>query len=124
MFKSENIPFVDAKVRVFNEDFVRGNLSFINNPADSISSFAILGDDNNRIEKEIDLRELELGSFEENTGLNVIKKQESLNFFKARGAVTNAANSLEAKIKDNANKKGLGLSTIHYMEKLLIMQFN
>jgi wobble nucleotide-excising tRNase len=108
-FKSENIPFVEAKVRVFNEDFVRENLSFIINPAESISSFAILGDDNNRIEKEIELKEIELGSSEENTGLIAVKKQESLNYFKAKIAVTNAVNSLDAKIKDKANKKGTGI---------------
>lgn len=108
-FKSENIPFIDAKVRVFNEDFVRDNLSFIVNPDESISSFAILGDDNNRIEKEIALKEAELGSFDENTGLNAIKKQESLNYFKAKRAVSAAVSSLEVKIKDKANKKGTGI---------------
>jgi hypothetical protein len=94
---------------VFNEDFVRDNLSFIANPDESISSFAILGDDNNRIEKEIEIKELELGTIEENTGLNAVKKQETLNYFKAKGAVTNAVNSLDAKIKDKANKKGIGI---------------
>lgn len=108
-FKNENIPFLGSKVRVFNEDFVRDNLSFIVDPDESISSFAILGDDNNRIEKEIELKELELGSTEENTGLNAVKKQESLSYFKAKGVVTNAINSLEAKIKDKANKKDTGI---------------
>lgn len=108
-FKSENIPFLDSKIRVFNEDFVRENLSFIVNSDESISSFAILGDDNNRIEKEIELKELELGSNEENTGLNAVKKQESRNYIKAKVAVTNAVKNLEAKIKDKANKKGTGI---------------
>jgi wobble nucleotide-excising tRNase len=108
-FKSENTPFVGAKVRVFNEDFVRDNLSFIVNPEESISSFAILGDDNNRIEKEIEVKELKVGSFEDNTGLNAVKKQESLNYFKAKEAVTAAVNSLETKIKDKANKNGSGI---------------
>jgi wobble nucleotide-excising tRNase len=52
-------------VRVFNEDFVRANLRFITNPDDSIEPFAILGDDNNKIEKEIETLEAELGSKEE-----------------------------------------------------------
>ncbi len=58
-------------VRVFNEDFVRANLRFITNPDDSIEPFAILGDDNNKIEKEIETLEAELGSKEEGkeTGL-------------------------------------------------------
>tara|TARA_B110000211_G_scaffold199816_1_gene230435 strand:+ start:431 stop:2776 length:2346 start_codon:yes stop_codon:yes gene_type:complete len=108
-FESGNIPFTGAKVRVFNEDFVRDSLSFIVNPDESISSFAILGDDNNRIEKEIELKEAELGSIDENTGLNAVKKQESSNYFKARSLVSAAESSLEAKIKDKANKKGTGI---------------
>ncbi|WP_419629631.1 hypothetical protein [Thiolapillus sp.] len=35
------------------------------NPDDSIEAFAILGDDNNKIEKEIETLERELGSKEE-----------------------------------------------------------
>jgi wobble nucleotide-excising tRNase len=108
-FKSENIPFVGSKIRVFNEDFVRDNLSFIANPDESISSFAILGDDNNRIEKEIEIKEIELGTIEGNNGLNAVKKQETLNYFKAKGAVTNALSNLDAKIKDKANKKDIGI---------------
>jgi wobble nucleotide-excising tRNase len=108
-FKSENIPFVGSKIRVFNEDFVRDNLSFIANPDESISSFAILGDDNNRIEKEIEIKEIELGTVEGNNGLNAVKKQETLNYFKAKGAVTNAVSDLDAKIKDKANKKDIGI---------------
>lgn len=108
-FKSESIPFSGEKVRVFNEDFVRENLSFITNSDDSISSFAILGDDNNRIEKEIEVKEIELGSIEENTGLNAIKKHEMFNYLKAKGAVASALSSLESKIKDKANKKDSGI---------------
>jgi wobble nucleotide-excising tRNase len=107
--KNENIPFLDSKIRVFNEDFVRDNLSFIRNPDESINPFAILGDDNNRIEKEIELKELQLGSNEENTGLNAVKKQELLNYHKAKGAVISAASSLDDKIKDKANNKGTGI---------------
>ncbi|MEM5530911.1 AAA family ATPase [Pseudoalteromonas arctica] len=108
-FNNENTPFAGAKVRVFNEDFVRDNLNFISNPDEGISSFAILGDDNNRIEKAIEAKELEVGSFEENTGLNAVKKQESQSYFKAKGAVSAAESSLESKIKDKANKKGTGI---------------
>ena len=108
-FKKENIPFTGSKVRVFNEDFVRENLSFIVNSDENISSFAILGDDNNRIEKEIELKELTLGSVEQNTGLNAIKKQELKNYLQAQTAVRNAEISLEKKIKEKANKKGIGI---------------
>lgn len=49
------------KIRVFNEDFVRENLKFIVDPDASIESFAIFGDDNNKIEGEIKALESELG---------------------------------------------------------------
>lgn len=68
-------------VRVFNEDFVRDNLRFMANPDDSIEPFAILGDDNNKIEKKIEAIEKELGSKEEGkeTCLYAQKKQPILN---------------------------------------------
>lgn len=49
------------KIRVFNEDFVRENLKFIVDPDADIEPFAILGDDNNKIEEEIKVLESELG---------------------------------------------------------------
>lgn len=59
------------KIRVFNEDFVRENLKFIVDPDADIEPFAILGDDNNKIEEEIKALESQLGINEEGneTGL-------------------------------------------------------
>jgi wobble nucleotide-excising tRNase len=58
-------------IRVFNEDFVKENLKFIINPEDDIKPFAIVGEDNNEIEKEIRSIRSEIGSnkYEEETGL-------------------------------------------------------
>jgi wobble nucleotide-excising tRNase len=58
-------------IRVFNNDFIRDNLTFIINPDESIKPFAILGDDNKKIEDEINYLESELGSSteEKETGL-------------------------------------------------------
>ena len=74
------------KFRVFNEDFVRDNLRFITNPDDSIEPFAILGDDNNKIEKEIEALEGELGSNDEGryTGLYAKKYEAILAFEDAK----------------------------------------
>ncbi|MBW3474172.1 AAA family ATPase [Hafnia alvei] len=60
-----NLSTHDKKIRVFNEDFIRDNLRFISNPEESIESFAILGDDNNKIEMEISELNSELGTNEE-----------------------------------------------------------
>ncbi len=61
----------NTNIRVFNEDFVRENLRFINNPEDNIVPFAVLGDNNNTLEAEIKALELDLGrkDYENETGL-------------------------------------------------------
>lgn len=56
-------------VRVFNEDFVKDNLRFIFDEEQPINSFAILGEDNAKVEKDIEKHETELGSEEEKSGL-------------------------------------------------------
>jgi len=57
-------------IRVFNEDFVKENLSFItDDERGTINSFAILGENNTKIEKEIKQAEIELGNAEHATGL-------------------------------------------------------
>ena len=83
----------DKKIRVFNEDFIRDNLRFITNPNDSIESFAILGDDNNKIEKEIEELESELGVSEEGnqTGLYA-EKIEATSLFEKTSQEYNKAN--------------------------------
>ena len=74
------------QIRVFNEDFVRDNLRFITNPDDSIESFAILGDYNNKIEQEIQTLESNLGSKEEGkeTGLYTKRIEANSAFEKAK----------------------------------------
>jgi len=52
-------------VRVFNEDFVRDNLRFIVDDEQTINSFAILGEDNTKLEEEIEKHEAELGNEED-----------------------------------------------------------
>ena len=42
-------------IRVFNEDFINDNLKFIIDSEEMIKPFAILGEKNNEIEKEIEI---------------------------------------------------------------------
>ncbi len=51
-------------VRVFNEDFVNENLRFITNPESKIVPFAVLGEENTRLETEITELLKELGDSE------------------------------------------------------------
>jgi len=98
-------------IRVFNEDFVRANLRFITNPDDSIKPFAILGDDNNKIEKEIEALEAELGSKEEGkeTGLHAQKIAANTEHTKASRAHQKANTSLEKQLGDKATDRKIGI---------------
>lgn len=98
-------------IRVFNEDFIRDNLRFITNPDDSVEPFAILGDDNNKIEKEIEVLESELGSSIEGqeTGLFADKKQAAVAYNNAFAAHKQLNDSLEKQLSDKATNKDIGI---------------
>lgn len=101
----------DKNIRVFNEDFIRDNLRFITNPNDSIEPFAILGDDNNKIAKEIEALEAELGSSIEGqeTGLFADKKQATLTYNKAVKAHKQSSEKLEKQLGEKATNKDIGI---------------
>lgn len=98
-------------IRVFNEDFIRENLRFITNPDDSIEPFAILGDDNNKIEKEIEALEVELGCSVEGkeTGLFADKKQATETYKTAFITHKQANDNLEKQLGDKATNKDIGI---------------
>jgi len=101
----------DKKIRVFNEDFVRDNLHFITNPDDSIEPFAILGDDNNKIEKEIEAVEAELGSKEEGKETDLYAQQIKISttHVEAKQAHKNAQDTLEKQLRTKATDKNVGI---------------
>jgi len=96
-------------VRVFNEDFVRDNLRFIVDDEQTINSFAILGEDNTKIEEEIEKHEVELGSEEDKSGLLGEFLGAEENFKKARKDHGDKSSELEGKLRDKANKAGTGI---------------
>lgn len=59
----------NLKIRVYNTDFVKSNLSWFYNDEGTIQSFAVLGEQNVEIEKEILKLRNELGSIETKKGL-------------------------------------------------------
>ena len=99
----------DQVVRVFNEDFVRDNLSFIVDDEQTINSFAILGEDNTKLEKDIEKHEAELGSEEDKSGLLGEFLDADENFQKALKDHGNRSSELEEKLRDKANKAGTGI---------------
>lgn len=98
-------------IRVFNEDFVRENLRFIINPDDNIESFAILGDDNNKIEKEIEILKSELGSQEagKETGLYAQQFQHIDHFDVAKKALKDAQDALDKQLSNKATGREVGI---------------
>nr|WP_257792861.1 AAA family ATPase [Vespertiliibacter pulmonis] len=98
-------------IRVFNEDFIRDNLRFITNPDDSIEPLAILGDDNNKIEQEIKILEVELGSNVEGqeTGLFADKKQAADEYHDALGSYNQLKDNLEKQLSDKATNRDIGI---------------
>lgn len=101
----------DKKVRVFNEDFVRDNLRFINNPDDDIEPFAIIGDNNNKIEMEITALETELGSKEEGkeTGQYALYVHLSKEYEEAKEAFTEKQRELDSLLKNKATNRETGI---------------
>lgn len=99
------------EIRVFNEDFIRENMRFITDPDDSIEPFAILGEDNNKIELEISKLESELGSKElgQETGLYVKRNEAKAAYIKARAEYQTANTGIEKLISDKATDRKIGI---------------
>lgn len=99
----------DQVIRVFNDDFVRENLRFIVNDEETINSFAILGEDNTRLEEDIEKHESELGNEEDKSGLIGAMMAANNSYSQAKSAYQSKASGLEEKLRDKANKEGTGI---------------
>lgn len=101
-------------IRVFNEDFVKDNLRFIVDNEQTINSFAILGEDNTKLEEEIEKHEAELGNEEEKSGLLGDFLDADNKFKEATAAHDNKSSELEGKLRDKANKADNGIKHNKY----------
>lgn len=106
---SANLTAHGRTIRVFNEDFVRENLKFIVDDTEDINSFAILGEDNSKIENEIKELELALGSAEDAGSLIGQLHKAKLEHSKVVEDLNNKERDLESKLKDKSNKADTGL---------------
>lgn len=100
-----------AVVRVFNEDFVRENLRFVNNPEDGVEPFAVLGEKNNTLEAEIKALEAKMGSSEEGkqTGLHAELQKLREQYEEAKVQHEHATSSLEKTLQNKATNKENGI---------------
>lgn len=99
------------KIRVFNEDFVRENIRFIADPDESIEPFAIFGEDNNKIEQEIETLEKELGSKEagKETALYAKLIEAREDYRNAKEEHRRADDSLNKQLSDKATGRQIGI---------------
>ena len=96
----DNLKSHGKRIRVFNEDFVRDNLKFITNSDEGIEPFAILGDDNNIIEKEIAEIQSSIGVdiLGGETGLYAVRKKLLEEYQKCRESLRKAEKTLNDQI--------------------------
>ena len=109
----ESIPY---PIRVFNEDFVRENLLFTNDPEQGVTPFAVLGG-NVEIEKEIQEFKRKLGSSEEGseTGLYKEKIEATNTYNTANKNYQDEQIRLELSLK---NKATSGPNSIKYQSEV------
>lgn len=93
-------------IRVFNEDFVRENLSFLKDTSNdgTIKPFAVLGEDNTKLQNEIDALKVVLGSNEEGkeTGLYKERVLKTEAFNKAQKDYEKVCQDLNNKLSNKA----------------------
>jgi len=98
-------------IRVFNEDFVKENLRFIVNPDEDVEPFAVLGEDNVKIEKDIIEIKKELGTDEEEKETGLYKqRKEYLDSQKTANTAYQKTNSeFEKSLTAKATDKKIGI---------------
>lgn len=96
-------------IRVFNEDFVRENLRFIVDENALIQSFAILGEENNELEAEIERLENILKKDDDSSGLTFQLKQANEVNLETKKKNKSLIDSLDSKLRDKANNSDTGI---------------
>lgn len=90
-------------VRVYNKDFVEENLKWLSDSDGTIKPFAVLGEPNIALEKEIEEKEKALGSELDKVGLKYDLKIKTEEIAKNSNLLAKTSNSLDEKLKTKAN---------------------
>lgn len=91
-------------IRVYNKDFIKGNLSFLEDHGEGdIKTFAVMGSDNQQLEEKIKDEERKIGSEESESGLAYRKSLKYKAMNSAKSDENEHNSSLEKKLKDHAN---------------------
>lgn len=105
----DQVPSADLNVRVYNRDFVDENLRFLLDDTGDITPFAIVGSENNEIEKRISEKEAELGSIESKSGSRFELSVSESKFEAAENRLSAAEQALEKKLREKATRSGSGM---------------
>jgi len=95
----------ELKLRVYNTDFVRENLSWLHADDGQIKPFTILGSENIELDKQITAIDEQLGSLEKENGLIYELAQNTKNVNDTRRLIINRTEALEEKLRKRANEK-------------------
>ena len=102
--KQNNVDNHSLNIRVYNEDFIKENLSFLLNEEGEIQPFAIVGEKNVEIEKSIKEKQIELGDDENKTGLRYQYSLKETEYKKKHQEREDTENELENKLREKANR--------------------
>ena len=94
----------DYKIRVYNTDFVKENLSWLHHEDGTINPFTILGAKNVELDKKIKEIEQTLGSVESEKGLLYEHALAEKEFNKEKQAFDNVIIDLDSKLREKAKE--------------------
>lgn len=104
LLTQKDIPASNLEIRVYNKDFVDEHLSFLRDNEGAITPFAVLGEVNKRIEKEIDDYENKLGSINNKTGLRYEYENKVAESQRAQSAMSRASEALKQRLIKKASR--------------------
>jgi len=106
---NSEIPDTDHHIRVYNKDFVDNHLGFLRDEEGDITPFAIIGSENNLIEKEISNNEGKLGSVDDKSGLRYEHSLKHADFVEKQTSKNKAETKLAEKLTNKANLPPSGI---------------
>jgi len=94
----------DFKIRVYNSDFVKDNLSWLHNEDGTIKPFTILGSKNIEIDNKIKIIDEQLGSIEQENGFLYQQHQSEQNYKNKKTNLDIEKNTLDDKLRQKAKE--------------------
>lgn len=108
IISEKDVGTANINARVFNEDFINDNLSFITNPDKDITAFAILGEENKKLEAEIDELRKDIGN-KDNTGLTLQLSTQQTVTKRAKETAENNSKELSKELETKATDQEVGI---------------